>query len=320
MRSDKKMKILSQDRVLSATTAALLALATVAAMAPHAAKAGALSYSYLSVDDFGIGISPSPGTIISISAMANVTNLAAHLNGADATDGGSSASLPLNIGLQCVGNCTGIGENDWLQHPANFDMSRADSFIAAPTNSSAPSGADASAHSQQVSETNLSGPGSGSATTDNGFFGSFNTGDGGVLDLSFVANQHMFAQLTSPSGTADASTAFRVIIRDQAGNPVFDWSPDGNLDPGEIADDCNLNANVSRTINNGPAEVDNTGCVFHVISGLLPADETFVLSVNADANTSASLAATSVAEPVFPGIFGFASLLTGLYLKRRNRA
>ena len=326
------MKMITQDRYLSTAAGALLALAAVA-MAPHAAKAGALSYSYLSVDDFGIGITPSPGATISISNLANVSNLAAHLNGGNASDGGSSQTLPLDIALQCVGNCAGIGPNDWVQHPGNLDMSRGDSLIGAPTNATAPSGADATAHSQQVSETNLFGPGSGSATTRNGLFAGFSfvfdgTGDGGTFDLSFVADQHMFAQLTSMPGTAGASTAFRVTIRDPNGDAVFDWAPDGSANPGDIsgaiggtviADDCNLNTNISRTNNTNPSSVDNVGCVFHISSNPFPANVQFDFALNSDADTFATLAATPVAEPAFPGIFGFASLLTGLYLKRRRQ-
>jgi len=328
------MKMTTQDRYLSAAVTALLALAAVT-LAPHAAKAGALSYSYLSVDDFGIGITASPGATISISSLANVSNLAAHLNGGNASDGGSSQTLPLDIALQCVGNCSGIGQNDWIQHPGNLDMSRADSLIGAPTDATAPSGADATAHSQQVSETNLFGPGSGSATTRNGLVAGFSfvindgTGDGGVFDLSFVADQHMFVQLTSTPGHAEASTAFRVTIRDSNGDAVFDWAPDGSPDPGDIsgsiggtviADDCNLNTNVSRTDNTNPASVNNAACIFHIISNPFPANEQFDFALNSDADTFALLAATSVAEPAFPGILGFVSLLTGLYLKRRIRA
>jgi hypothetical protein len=327
--------MIAQDRYLSATTAALLALAAIAALAPHGAKASALSYSYLNVDDFGIGITPSPGATISISNLANVSNLAAHLNGGNASDGGSTETLPLNIALQCVGNCSGIGENDWVQHAGNLDMSRGDSLIGAPTDPTAPSGADATAHSQQVSETNLFGPGSGSATTRNGLVAGFSfvidggTGDGGVFDLSFVADQHMFAQLTSTPGHVEASTAFRVTIRNSDGDAVFDWAPDGSPNPGDISgliggtvisDDCNLNTNIARTTDNGPSQVNLTGCVFHIVSNPFPANEQFDFALNSDADTFASLAATAVIEPMFPGIFGFASLLTGLYLKRRNRA
>lgn len=320
------MKMVIQDRYLSATAAALLALAAAMAMAPHAAKASALSYSYLSIDDFGAAISPSPGATISISNLAIVSDLASHLNGGNASDNGSSPSLPLDVGLQCVGNCVGIGENVWSQ-TGNLDMSRADSLIDTSTS------ADAAAHFQQVSETNLSGPGSGSATTHNGVTAGFsfvvNGGDGATFDLSFVADKHMLAQLTSTPGAAQASTDLHILILDQGGNTVFDWTPNGSLNPDditgsiggtEIADDCNLNATVTRTDDSSAGVVDNAACVFHVVSNLFPADALFTFVLDANADTSASLDAFGVPEPAFPGLFGFLSLATGLYLQRRKQA
>jgi hypothetical protein len=313
-----------------------MTLAAASAMAPHTAKAGALSYSYLNIDDFGIGITPSPGSTISITSMSSISNLAAHLNGGDDSDAGSSQTLPLDVGLQCVGNCAGIGENNWDQHPAVFDMSRADGLIGDPTGATTPSGAPAQAQSQQVSETNLFAPGSGSATTRNGLIAGFSftvgggPGAGGTFDLSFIADQHMFTQLTSTPGAVEASTGFRVTIRDPNGDIAFDWSSNGDLDPTgditgyiggtEVSDECNLNTNISRVNNTNAAAVDNTGCVFHITSNLFPADVQFDFALNSNADTFAQLAQVAVPEPAFPGLFGFLSLAAGLYVRRRTGA
>jgi hypothetical protein len=324
--------IMTRDRYISATAiAAVMALAAATALAPQAAKADAISYSSLDIDNFGFGITPATNTTVSISNVHNVSNLSAVLNGSSVSDGGDSITLPLDVSQQCVpAGCGGIGQNDFSQHSATTQISRGDSLISSPTSANAPSGAPATAHSQQVAETNLSNPGSGSANTRNGLVASFSfvlSGPGqggGSFDLSFDATQLMSVLLGTPNGSVEASSAFRITVTDPDNNVAFDWSPNGlaggvggYIGGTEIFDPFSLNTGISRTDNTSPADKNNTG-VFEVASNQFASDVTYDVTIQSNADTFATLRASPVNEPAYPALFGGLVFLAGMFLRRRR--
>jgi hypothetical protein len=311
----------------SVATAALAATALAGFAAAQGALASAITYSYLNVDNFAIAVSTEPGVTFRPSGITNQADLSATLNGTSLANGGTSPTIPLDITMRCVGTgCGGIGENDFTQHPGG-EFSRADSLLDAPT-------ASGTAQSQQVSETNLGGPGSGSATSRNGLIASFQfqlvgpTTDGGTLDISFDASRLMDVLLGQPLGTASASTAFRVTIVDRStpSGTALIWAPNGLLGAGdvggyiggtELADAFNINSGISRVDSTVEASVDEDG-FFHIVSNLFPTNTIFDFNLFSNTDTSA-VQPRAVTEPIGPASIGIMLVLASMYFQRRRR-
>jgi hypothetical protein len=342
---------------------AILAAGAIVSLAPQGAQAHAISYSYLSIDDFGFGVFPAAGATLQVSSVNNVSNLTVGLNGAFDAGGGNQigspfappALDPLQVCLPA--GCNGIGQNDWSQHAAGTvptrlstagTFSRADALLAAPTNATTPGGDTATAHSQQVSETNLTtAPGVGSSSTRNGLIASFTfqlagATDGGTFRLSFDAHQMLDVALNQPSGVAQASTGFRITVRDPSAPantaPLFTWSPNGifnatdvggtvggteifegvapgSPDPGAF---CHFGDNASLTDTQGNIH-ENEICRVIIESGILPSGIALQLDVESNSDTNASLRLAQVTEPAGPATIGGLLLLASMYLRRRRR-
>jgi len=134
----------------------------------------------------------------------------------------------------------------------------------------------------------------------------------------------MSVLLGAPTGSVEASTAWRITVTDPSGNTAFDWSPNGL--PGgvggyiggtEILDPFNLNAGISRTDNTNPANANNSGA-FDVTSNSFANDVLYDVTIQSNADTFATLRASPVNEPVYPAFFGGLIFLAGMYLRRRR--
>ena len=334
---------------------AILAAAGIMSLAPQGAQAHAIAYSYLSIDDFGFGVFPAPGNTLSVSNVNNVSNLVVLLNGGMAPGGGSQFTSPfdppnLDPAPACLGaGCAGIPNNTWTQHaagavPTRFStagtFSRADSLLDGPTNAATPAGDLATAHSQQVSETNLTtAPGIGSSATRNGLIASFTfqlagaNSDGGTFRLSFDAHQILDVALNQPSGLAQASTGFRITVRNpDTQETLFSWQPNGIQDINDVGGSvggrelseatpvgglsCNIGDNASLTSVQASIHEDEL-CRIILESNMLPGGVALQLDVESNSDTTAVLLA--VTEPAGPATIGGLLLLASAYLKRRRR-
>jgi hypothetical protein len=159
-------KMISQYRYFSAVAAALLAFAAAVAFAPHAAKAGALPYSYLNISRF-TPVTSAPGTHIKISNLASDLSVAP--GGPDMSDAGDLQLPSADDSQRCGGSC---GSYEDLALSLDGRSSRAD-WLTETLRSPNRSGLPAGAHGQQLAPSNAISPGADNAPTRAGHAPSF---------------------------------------------------------------------------------------------------------------------------------------------------
>jgi hypothetical protein len=255
----------------------------------NSAQAGVLAQAVLEVNNFTF--QNPDGSIVNVNQLNNFafndsSQATANLNGAVATQ---TVNTPVFGGLdlpqQCVGQCI-FPENDYSQRPtpATLNIARGDTVLSgAPVInpvSPTPASAKLVAEAQLTSQT-----GFGNVQANLGLTASFRFSGLQALVIDFNPVAYLIDAVGAtdlPGSTARSTIGWTVFIADQNGNPVFSWSPDGQLSQlsgisggVELADDCNLNKTLGaqlpgQTVGGGPA------CTGHEKATTLPLDPSLI--------------------------------------------
>jgi len=280
---------------LSRRRLACVALVTLFSLGWFAsADASILAQSTLDVNNFQF-LNPNGTTInanqLDVFVFQDSSQATANLNGIVATQTiNSNIFGTLDLPQQCVGQCGGFAQNDFSQRnpPATLNVARADTLLTgAPIIN--PAGISTPATARLVTEGQLTSiQGNGNVQANLGLTASFsfsfaNTSQAVIIDFDTV--QHLVASvgLTDALGsTARSSTGWTIEIRDQNGNVVFSWTPNGGaggITGGtEINDACNMTTAVNAQI---PGQVSTFNCSGHerAITGVLDAAQTYTLGL-----------------------------------------
>jgi len=280
---------------LSRRRLACVALVTLFSLGWFAsADASILAQSTLDVNNFQF-LNPNGTTInanqLDVFVFQDSSQATANLNGIVATQTiNSNIFGTLDLPQQCVGQCGGFAQNDFSQRnpPATLNVARADTLLTgAPIIN--PAGIPTPATARLVTEGQLTSiQGNGNVQANLGLTASFsfsfaNTSQAVIIDFDTV--QHLVASvgLTDALGsTARSSTGWTIEIRDQNGNVVFSWTPNGGaggITGGtEINDACNMTTAVNAQI---PGQVSTFNCSGHerAITGVLDAAQTYTLGL-----------------------------------------
>ena len=281
-------------RDLSRKRLACVALVTLFSLGWFAsADASILAQSTLDVNNFQF-LNPNGTTInanqLDVFVFQDSSQGTATLNSTVATQTVNSNIFgTLDLPQQCVGQCGGFAQNDFSQRnpPATLNVARADTLLTgAPIIN--PAGISPPATARLVTEGQLTSiQGNGNVQANLGLTASFSfslTNSQAVI-IDFDTVQHLVASvgLTDALGsTARSSTGWTIEIRDQNGNVVFSWTPNGTaggITGGtEINDACNMTTAVNAQI---PGQTSPFNCSGHerASTGILDAAETYTLGL-----------------------------------------
>lgn len=284
--------------------------------APQAAFAAAEAYSTLNITNFqvfdGTGTQYQPGDLDDLR-VNNETTARASLDGVGITGSDSS-----DVSLQCLGNCAGIGENDFSNLASGTEFSRGDSLLEGSVLDDPATAAAESSHAEMVAETQVYGDTSGNSGsevfTDSRF--SFVLGEDDILDLRFDASY--FTERFLDGGLISRTNiTHSITIEDTAGNSVFTWAPDGGaggITGGtEVADPFDLNTEVAR-FDPGTGTDSDSGA-FRATTNTLSAGTSYIFSVSSAANVRAA----SVPTPATLGLLGLGLVGLGFVGSRTGR-
>ena len=300
------------SRLLLGAASGVLAVASISE-----SNAGTLAFSSLTISNFQIF--KSDGTQFDVSEFdllrfGNFTKAEAELDGVGAV--GADAS---DVGLQCVGACGGVGQNDFgLQGGPLGHFSRADAVLAGAGVSglSVPD----SVTSSSVAEIQLNAPGAATSGSNTGAGSSFSfmLDNDDSLTFAFDAEAVLRTMLGQDDVMAFAGLAWGVSLWDATGNLVFNFAPTG----AGGGDPCSLNRGIA-VLDDGPggASYACTGS-FAATSPVLSAGETYTLSIHhesaARGEGRAGPGPAPVPEPAALGVLG-AGLLGLAAARRRMR-
>lgn len=230
----------------------------------------------------------------------------------------------------CVGtNCGAIGDNNFDQqaYPPPNSFSRGDSALLGAGVLNVPGASDDTVTADTVAEVQLLGSGDsgiGASNVGTGTLVNFSLEEDRAITFSFSAAGQLETIIdddsVSPS-SAVTNFEFSITIRDDDGNIVFQWSPDGedgNIVGGtENADGANLNQELSR-LSPGTSAVDTGLQFFSATTDLLSADIDYTLTISHNSFASAALT-VAVPEPASLALFSLGLIAIGLMVMQRRR-
>ena len=292
------------------------------------AAASSLGQSTLQITNFkfltSVGGPELSASAFSSLAIHDSTNLSPFLNGVgnqhvDSTNGG----LPLPLFVACVGTCPGGSPfaNAPIP-PATSAALGASSLDGVPIQGlpGFPPGPTSGANARTAALSQLTSNGlansSANLILDTQFTFALNQSQSVTVDFDSLV--HLIAFLSNTNGSAHAGVGWNIDISILNGASVFNWAPNGVLNPltgatggTEVADNCNLNA--SRTVLlAGQAGLDCTGHET-ATTGLLLAGVQYQLSISHQTLSDVTL----VPEPETVLLMGLG--LVGLGLTQRRR-
>ena len=285
-----------------------------------ASQAGAAAYGYSYSNIFGFTISNPTGSM-SLFDNIDTSRTTATLNSRSVIHGGANEIDAQQAALGHVLK----GENDFApQGMGSASYARGDAQIISSQIPPFPPGSETT-HVANVAETLLSGTGSADASGRNGSTTAFAIElvvgqQGATLAFAFQAVPFMqlYLDASAAAGSyASASMALNFSIVDEAGQIVFNWAPDGELDSGilggtELADDATLNISYAQTppTSGSVFTYDPSGCgmptgtgtacggQFRAVSDQLAAGNyTLVLNMINSAELAVTPAATALPLP-----------------------
>ena len=263
----------------------------------------------------------------------------ADLGSIPGTDGGNvpfnSGTAPFDVTQAFQGSGAAPAENTFSAvGDLGYNYARSDSSILQsqlnPGQPPVPSGST-STSSSSVAESYLS-------SNDNGFGDAGNssittvtfTSDGTQsISFRFDSDPYLLARVDADSAFAsDASAEISLVfvISNAAGDPIFEWAPDGTI--GDITGGTEtlapfaLNDLITRDQDNtGVAITDNTNGTFAAVTNVLDAD-TYTLELRLRTTVNTQLTRADNPEPEMLGLLGLSMLGIGFarFLRRRKAA
>jgi hypothetical protein len=328
---------MKRGRLQFASAAAFCAVALVAFGGQ--ARADNISFASLQVSAFklssgGTQLTPADFSLLTVS---NSSSDSATLTGFPAAGNSASGSQNVDAAMACLGNCTGISQNQMTltgsPPPITQIFSRGDSSLNGSALDTTAFGGNANgATAQTVAEAQLKGTiaatGAGNAGTNSGFV--FQTAISSVT-TSFTAALSELAQNLVPGGNVQTNaTDIISLIDTSTGQTLAKFTPtgaSGNADlvitsagsgeglGGSVgADPCSLNQNAFAIFNNQKNTVSCSGDFAFTLTGLN--DTTiYELQVSQQANINSS----SVPEPSSLGLLAMGLLGMGFVVRRYQR-
>jgi hypothetical protein len=154
---------------------------------------------------------------------------------------------------------------------------------------------------------------------------SFSLANNQAVTVAFNAINHLIAAVSAGEllgSTARSTSGWTVDVRDQAGNLVFEWSPNGQaggiVGGVENADTCDLNRTVNAQIPNQTSQFDCAGGVgnFSATTPVLLAAQLYTLGLR---HTGATDVARRLPEP--GSLLLLSTVLGGIgFVSRRRKA
>lgn len=317
---------MKQLQLVSAVSVGVLALVAFGGQA----RASSITFSSMEIDNFALSF--TGGTPSLTQLPNNSSNASASQSGSGGSVDGVNGSTTADVGLQCVGNCVGIGQNQMTKTLPllNQVFTRGDSGVLQPGGIGTPITGLAVVESQLVGTiANASASGAAGTTSQFAFSGTTN------VTMSFSAILDMLAEVIVPGGTSHAfaswtaeldrvnsnGTTTKLATFVPNGNALSDLvitadgTGDGLTSGGVTGDGCSLQVNALGATQGGQTNPYNCTSGFGAtIDGLL-ASNTYQLVIG----QQVSLNSSSIPEPKTLGMLAVGLLGVGFFMRRKQR-
>lgn len=283
-------------------------------------------------------------TIIDASAFSflnfqNTSSDAASLTGAVPASVTNPIIFSGDSPLACVGNCTGVAENNFAFNGTTNQYSRSDTNLSGAIITGLP-GLTAPATANTLSEISLTstnpGAGSNGNVNNNSSFTFVLANDPNtglpttkqiMLDLSGTVSSLTSMTADVALGLAKSTTSWQATITNAAGTVIFDWKPDGTATGGLsgatgttlIADTLNTALQTTCSVAGCISTATSTG-IAQALTPFLNTGEQYTFALGQTATSQASVVLTSVPEPSIIGLMGVGLLGVGASRLKRIKA